>query len=144
MRIQAVTSKDFPRAVQVYEASWKESHREICSAAFLESRDYSGYLHEHCNGLYLVWETGPVGVFRIWEETLSDLYIHPEYQGRGYGAACVKYAQERNTSLRLTVLSSNIRAIRLYEKMGFRFTGVDIPLKNGLAEREMRYMEKNQ
>ena len=144
MRIDAVTPNNFLWAVQVYEASWKKSHREICSAAFLESRDYSGYLRERCNGLYLVWETEPVGLFRIQDGTLSDLYIHPDHWGKGYGTACVKYALERNTVLTLAVLSSNKRAINFYEKMGFRFTGVDIPRKNGLWEREMRYMEKNQ
>ena len=93
-------------------------------------------------GLYLISDSIPVGVFRIKDGILSDLYIHPAQTGKGYGSACVEYAQKHNRELRLTVLSSNQRAIRLYEKMSFRFTGQDIPLRNGLWEREMRYTEK--
>lgn len=81
------------------------------------------------------------GVFQLEGQTLSDLYIHPDRQGREYGRACVEYAIEQG-GRRLTVLSANETAIRLYEKMGFRFTGRDKPLKPGLWEREMEYTEK--
>ena len=45
--------------------------------------------------------------------------------------------------LRLTVLSSNFTAIRLYEKSGFRFTGNDRILKDDLLEREMVYISEH-
>ena len=142
MRIERVTQASFPDAAAVYTLSWRESHRGICSEEFLERRDCAGYLRGRMEGLYLVSEEVPVGVFRVHEGVLSDLYIHPEHTGRGYGAACVAFAKGLCGALRLTVLSSNERAIRLYEKTGFRFTGNDAPLGNGLSEREMRYTEK--
>lgn len=95
------------------------------------------------NGLYLIVDQVPVGVFFLSGEEFSDLYIHPSHQGKGHGRACVAFAISQSGSLRLTVLSSNMAAIRLYEKMGFRFTGQDIALRDGLWEREMRYTEKN-
>ena len=143
MKIQIVTEANFSQALAVYTESWRESHREICSPEFLESRDYAGYLRQRMDGLYLVTDGGAVGVFRLADGTLSDLYISPDRMGRGYGTACIRFALEQCRELGLTVLSSNDRAIRLYEKMGFRFTGRDIQLKNGLLEREMRYTEKH-
>ena len=37
-----------------------------------------------------------------------------------------------------------VTAIRFYEKNGFRFTGRDVLLRDGLWEREMEYTEKDQ
>lgn len=144
MKIQPVTMENFSQAAQIYTASWRASHRDVCSREFLQKRDCAAYLRDRIKGLYLISGEKPVGVFRVWDNTLSDLYIHPEQTGKGYGTACVGYAQKMTGVLRLTVLSSNEKAIRLYEKTGFRFTGRDVPLLNGLIEREMQYTEKNQ
>lgn len=144
MRIEPVTEESFPLAVAVYAESWRESHRQICSPDFLEKRDCAGYLRRRMEGLYLISDEIPLGVFRVKDGVFSDLYILPGQTGKGYGTACVAFARGMGESLRLTVLSSNERAIRLYEKTGFRFTGHDIPLRDGLWEREMVYTEKKQ
>ena len=143
MKIVLVDQDTFQFALSVYTDSWRESHRNICTQLFLENRDYEGYLRDKLGQLYLITDTVPVGVFALEDNLLSDLYIRPDYQGRGYGTQAVRFALDKFPQLRLTVLSNNFGAIRLYEKMGFRFTGHDIPLRDGLLEREMRYMEKH-
>lgn len=143
LKITPVTENNFFQALAVYRASWAQSHKEICTPAFLETRDYAGYLLKRLDGLYLVEDRIPVGVFYLSGEEFTDLYIRPDFHGRGYGKEAIRFAVSRCNELRLTVLSSNMAAIGLYEKMGFRFTGVDKALKNGLQEREMRYMEKH-
>jgi GNAT superfamily N-acetyltransferase len=54
---------------------------------------------------------------------LDQLYILPDYQGRGLGATIVKHLKQIASSerlpLRLSVLVSNTRARRLYEREGF-------------------------
>lgn len=140
MTIAPMTATSFPAALEVYRQSWRASHRAVCSEDFLENRDFAGYLARQA-GMFLICEGDCVGVFQLWNGTLSDLYIHPRYQKMGYGRACVEYAVAHGGH-RLTVLSTNQAAIRLYEKMGFRFTGRDISLKPGLLEREMEYTEK--
>lgn len=143
IRIEPVTDQNFTQAAKVYTAAWKESHREVCTSEFLEKRDCAGYLRKAMEGLHLISEGEPVGVFRLNGELLSDLYIRPDKTGQGYGTACIRHAMEQCEMLRLTVLSSNYRAIHLYQKLGFRFTGADIPLKNQLWEREMIYTENH-
>ena len=142
MKIERVNEATFPQTAAIYTVSWRESHREVCSPEFLKVRDCTGYLWKKIDRLYLISDPDPVGVFCLHEGMFSDLYIHPAQTGKGYGTACLKYAISRCGELRLTVLSSNDNAIRLYEKLGFRFTGNDFQRKEGLWEREMKYTEK--
>ena len=137
MEIMRVSDVDFPIAVNVYRKSWRESHRDVCTPEFLENRDYSGYLMKIQKDLFGIFDSELVGVFSLAGDNFGNLYIHPNYWRKGYGTACVQYAMEQNSKLRLTVLSTNTEAIRLYQKMGFRLTGNDILLREGLYEREM-------
>lgn len=142
MKIECVNEKNFPLATVVYETAWRESHRHICSPDFLKQRDCVGYLRQRTDWLYLISDGEPVGVFCLQGNEISDLYIHPAKTGNGYGTACLRFAMSKRKKLRLTVLSSNDTAIRLYRKLGFRFTGKDIQLRENLLEREMIYTEK--
>lgn len=141
MEIKLVDEEIFPSALEVYTASWRESHRDVCTPEFLENRDYSGYLRKKLGKLWMISDETPVGVFSLDGEQFGDLYIHPTHQGRGYGKAAIHFAKQRTAVLRLTVLSGNAAAIALYEKMSFCFTGNDTHLRDGLWEREMVYME---
>ena len=143
MEILLVDQDIFHTALSVYTDSWKVSHKNICTQQFLENRDYEGYLRKKLGRLYLMTDVVPIGVFSLEENELGDLYIHPAYQRKGYGTRAIRFALHKFPHLRLTVLSNNINAIRLYEKLGFRFTGRDVPLRDGLFEREMTYMEKH-
>lgn len=142
MKIEKVTESSFPRAAEVYTLSWRESHKTVCSLEFLQKRDCAAYLYGKIESLYLISDPEIVGVFCLTDWELSDLYIHPDYQGRGYGRYCVDFGINSGARF-LTVLSNNEKAIRLYEKMGFRFTDRNIQLRENLWEREMEYTEKN-
>ena len=65
------------------------------------------------------------------------VYLHDDYQNLGLGAALMKEAiraarERRLHRIELTVVADNHRAIRLYEKVGFRHEGVK--RENYLAE----------
>lgn len=52
---------------------------------------------------------------------LDDLYILPQFQGRGIGTAVIaKCCEQTQLPIMLYVFTKNIRAIALYERMGFR------------------------
>lgn len=38
MQILKVTSENLHEAAEIYALSWRESHKELCSPAFLESK----------------------------------------------------------------------------------------------------------
>lgn len=137
MNITPVNKGNFSQAVQVYRASWQESHKDICSPEFVKNRDCAAYLWKRRNGLYLLTDGEPAGVIRVYDGLLSTLYIHPEKQGRGYGRALLDFALQMDPNLKLTVLSTNERAAGMYLRHGFRYTGKQQMLREGLWEREM-------
>ena len=55
---------------------------------------------------------------------VDQLYILPEYQGKGIGAACMKRiignANREQKLVTLQVLKINTRAIAFYQRLGFR------------------------
>jgi ribosomal protein S18 acetylase RimI-like enzyme len=73
----------------------------------------------------------------VWLEWKPDcLYIHelqimPEWQGRGFGTAVlqqvIEQASGRRFPVTLSVVPANRRAKRLYERVGFKVTGVEPP-----------------
>ena len=71
----------------------------------------------------------PIGKAHLHEEAgqvqLSDIAILPSHQGRGFGQAlvanCIQYARQNYTlPLRLNVESTNLNALHLYQKLGFK------------------------
>lgn len=51
---------------------------------------------------------------------LSRLVIYPAHQGRGYGTKIVKMLTEKYGLKSLWVVCDNTRAIRVYEKNGYK------------------------
>ena len=137
MNITPVNQGNFAQAVQVYRASWQESHKDICTPEFVRTRDCAGYLRQRLKGLYLLTDGEPAGVIRVYDGALSTLYVHPEKQGQGYGRALLNFALTLDPNLRLTVLSTNEKAAGMYLRHGFRYTGQKHPIYDGLWEREM-------
>lgn len=54
---------------------------------------------------------------------LDDLYIFPEFQGKGIGTQVIrKCCSETNLPIMLYVFSRNTRALSLYTRLGFTIT----------------------
>lgn len=60
---------------------------------------------------------------------VNQLFILPEYQGKGIGSACltriIDNASLEQKSVILQVLKVNTRAIALYQRLGFTIVGED-------------------
>ena len=73
------------------------------------------------------WQGTPVGILAVVLETgwlkLNQLFVRPEYQGRGIGTACMKQVISEACCLgrpiRLRVLKVNGRALAFYRGLGF-------------------------
>jgi [ribosomal protein S18]-alanine N-acetyltransferase len=94
------------------------------------------------------------GTLRGWgaretrSDVITDLWVDPEWQGRGVGSALIVslVGQVRRAgfgSARLETHARNVDAIRLYEHLGFRIverklelsTSLDRPIEKVLLER---------
>ena len=65
---------------------------------------------------------------------LDALYVLPEYWGRGIGYALMNAAAGKladRPKIALWVLDGNARAIRFYERYGFRFDGAEMSIRLG-------------
>jgi ribosomal protein S18 acetylase RimI-like enzyme len=104
------------------------------------------------NGLYLVMESEGRAVAHLILEPLAlesirhvaqlTIVVHPGHTEKGYGRALMKHAIERAQrfeieKIELRVRSTNLRAIALYESLGFRREGTlnrHVKLRRGYAD----------
>lgn len=86
--------------------------------------------------IYFNEEKLPVGMFKLVPHTyrsahivyLGGVAVHPKWAGKGYGflmmKAIIDYARERGfLRIELSVAVQNLKAISLYEKVGFEKEG---------------------
>ena len=86
---------------------------------------------------YMIADDEPVGIVSVTKSLIADLYVLPDMQNRGYGTRLLQYAVGQCTDTpTLWILENNIRAERLYRRMGFKETGRKNSGKNGLDEIE--------
>ncbi|WP_245314319.1 GNAT family N-acetyltransferase [Rhizobium sp. R634] len=69
---------------------------------------------------------------------VSDLWVHPDYQGRGVGRAlllhlCELMANEGLATVRLDTHARNALAIRLYERCGFTIIRHDVEFSKSMG-----------
>ena len=89
----------------------------------------------HADGFMILSDDIPVGyclISFLWSTEMGglialidELYVSSDYQGQKLGSAFLQYIEKyykgKIVGLRLEVCSSNLGAIRLYEKQGFHF-----------------------
>jgi len=117
---------DLPAIMKIEEVSFKERYPRGIFLVFLESNPDT----------FLVAEYGGkvVGYVMAYlkpdlEGHIMSIAVHPDYRSRGIGSALLKEVIERLFKLGakyigLEVRVSNERAIRLYERFGFKKAGV--------------------
>lgn len=91
-----------------------------------ENPAIEGFILEHCGnraGYFLASfiYSNEVGGTAMW---LEELFILPEFRNRGLATSLFEYVKanygDKVKRFRLEVTKSNARAVRLYEKMGFK------------------------
>ena len=84
---------------------------------------------EYCGGSQAlqssrVYDDGVVkGVVRVSDGEVQKLFVEPQFQSLGIGAALLRYAVSALGAAELWVLEYNKRGSAFYEKNGFALTG---------------------
>ncbi len=74
-----------------------------------------------------VYDDGIVkGIIRISGTEIEKLFVEPQFQSQGIGAALLRFAVQEKHAASLWVLEYNARGIAFYERNGFRLTGEKI------------------
>jgi GNAT superfamily N-acetyltransferase len=85
--------------------------------------------------------TGIVGLMVLDGELLSQLYLHPEWRGRGIGDQFVALAKQRSPQgLTLWTFQVNKPAHRFYERHGFDAVEYTDGRNNEEREPDVRYV----
>lgn len=101
------------------------------------SRMCSEYL-PHSHTLVLESEPGQhAGFISLLGRHIAALFVHPYFQGCGYGSALLRYAQKLHDSLTLNVYAENVDALHFYIYHGFTITGSGTNSATGAAEHYM-------
>lgn len=70
-----------------------------------------------------VYDDGAIkGVIQIENEEIKRLFVEPALQGKSIGGTLLKYAIDNHNVNTLWALEKNARAIRFYERYGFKIT----------------------
>ena len=152
--IVSVNKENLSEAAKVYMDSWKESHKDICSAEFIEKHDLEymkNYLNDKLKDLYVIYiyyaDEIPVGIIGInpTDEEICLLYVSPENQGKGYGTKLLDHALSLCKNPYITVLDTNTKAIDFYLKRGFvpAEEQAENSNKKKIFERKYVYLYKN-
>lgn len=141
---QVVTEANIEIAAKIHADSWRESHKQFCSADFVNAhtteRQIEYIKKEMILGkvFYLLTLDSPKGIVSVYGNLIENLYVSPDEQRKGYGAMLLHYAESRCIgNPTLWVLNNNIAAQSLYQKTGYVFTGKRKELSNTLEELEM-------
>ncbi len=144
MQIVDVTELNIADAGYIHSESWKESHKNFCSAEFVAKHTpeaQTEYLRREMAAgkkFSMLIDEYPVGIVSVHGSLIENLYVLPTEWGKRYGTRLLKYALGLCDNVpTLWVLNTNQRAYDLYLRNDFRETGNRKELKLEMYEIEM-------
>ena len=139
LHFTTATDADIPLLRSLADAIWRESYPGIISVAqiaYMLARMYAAEVIQRELAAGVRWELAhldgePVGFLSCTRDAtqqllkLNKLYLLPAHHGRGHGRAMLDRVKEiaaelHATRILLTVNKANTRALRAYERAGFR------------------------
>jgi len=96
--------------------------------------------YSHIDHYFIELQSEKIGYIRInrLDESacrLSQMFILPEYQGNGYAHQAIGQAERlypQAKSWILDTIKQELKLRHLYEKMGYKLTGVEKNIKDGM------------
>ncbi len=123
--------------------AWREAHLAHVPEALTSLRTLTSFqerLHHFGDALRVAGPTGaPLGMCVVKGDELNQLFTAPEARGTGVATALIEDAEARVAAaghglIWLDVVIENARAIRFYEKSGWRCRGEEVVALDTLDE----------
>lgn len=120
-----VTPEDFPRAVEVWEASVRATHDFVKEEDLLIFRPMVTAALPTIENLACVRDgTGELaGFVAVCAGKVEMLFLYPDSRGQGGGKRLMEHAIREFGASVLDVNEQNAQAIGFYQRLGFRVTG---------------------
>ncbi len=131
LRLRKATASDSEFAYQTKKVAFKE----YVDIVWGWNEDEQRQLHERRfrsqDFWVMQWSGADIGILAVVRESdavkVNQMFIVPEHQSKGIGAACISHviadASAFHLPVRLQVLKVNDRAFSFYRRMGFVKTG---------------------
>ena len=122
MRLARATAEDAARLAEVWLRSRRASIPAVPPPVYsdAEMRAFFSDVAVPKMEAWVAEDGGVVGLLVLDDDFVNQLYVDPDHQRRGVGAALVELAKrQRPSGLQLWTFQSNEAARRLYERHGF-------------------------
>ncbi len=139
-RVRPLGACDVAGLADLWIASWREAMPTIDFAA--RRAWIVGFLGEAKHETLVIEAAGaPAGFVSVEGGYLHQLVVAPAAKGRGLAKLLLDAAKARvPAGLKLDVNQANARAVRFYEREGFRVVGEGLNSGSGLATWAMRWL----
>lgn len=123
--LRTVTPADYPKLLQLWEASVRATHSFLTTSAIQELIP----VVEEALPMLEVWvahanqDTQPLGFMGLSAHKIEALFISPTNLRQGYGAFLLEQARELKGRLNVDVNEQNLEAVRFYLTNGFEVIG---------------------
>ena len=123
--IHPVLTKDFPRLVEVWEASVRATHHFLSESDITSLKPFIPGILEQMPELVCVRnDNGEVaGFVAVDGRKMEALFVHPSWMGLGIGRRLVEHSVDVLGVTEVDVNEQNEEAVVFYEKMGFKVVG---------------------
>lgn len=122
--ISSVSPEEYPRVVDVWEASVRATHHFVTESDIEIFRPlvYDELPHTE---LACVRDADGmlIGFIGIAEGKIEMLFVHPDYRGHGIGRTLINYALNERGATSVDVNEQNDQAVGFYLWMGFEVVG---------------------
>jgi putative acetyltransferase len=123
--ISPVLEVDFPRLVEVWEASVRATHHFVAEADLQMIKPRLGNEMRKVEHLLAVRDGNGlvVSFIGVVSDEVAMLFVHPDWRGRGIGRRLLTHAVTVLGATRLDVNEQNEQALGFYRRMGFTVVG---------------------
>lgn len=123
--ITSIEAGDFPRVVEVWEASVRATHHFLTEAdiQFLKPLVEDGLRQLEVLACVRDGDGQVAGFIGVQGAKVEALFIHPAWRSQGIGRRLLTYAVESLGATAVDVNEQNDQAVGFYRRMGFEVAG---------------------